>query len=138
MKIQTMNLMAKKMMIVDERALSRHLVRQASTTPLDTVLECTSPEEAIKAIGAFRPDCVMMGVSTPEPATIKAIKTIRKYHPEVRVLAVSSLHEPELKQAANKAGADGYVSNENLSELFLLAAPERLTMPETKHRNPGK
>ncbi|MDR3460650.1 MAG: response regulator [Verrucomicrobiae bacterium] len=120
--------MAKKLMIVDERAVARHLVRQASATPLDTVLECASPEEAIKAIGVFRPDCVMMGVSVPAPGALKAIKNIRKTYPEVRVLAVSSLHEPELQQAASAAGAAGYVTTENLSELFLLAAPERLAL----------
>jgi DNA-binding NarL/FixJ family response regulator len=118
--------MAKKLMIVDDRAVSRHLVRQASATPLDTVLECASPEEAMKAIGVFQPDCVMMGVSLPAPGAFKAIRNIRKTYPDVRVLAVSSLHETELQQAASAAGAAGYVTTENLSELFLLAAPERL------------
>jgi DNA-binding NarL/FixJ family response regulator len=60
------------------------------------------------------------------PGVFKAIKNIRKTYPEVRVLAVSSLHEPELQQAASEAGAAGYVTTENLSELFLLAAPERV------------
>ncbi|HEV2693668.1 MAG TPA: response regulator transcription factor [Verrucomicrobiae bacterium] len=118
--------MAKKLMIVDERAVSRHLVRQASATPHDTVLECATPEEAMKAIGVFQPDCVMMGVSLPAPGAFKAIRKIRKAYPEMRVLAVSSLPEPELRHAANEAGAAGYVTTENLSELFLLAAPERL------------
>jgi len=128
-------------MIVDDRAVSRHLVRQASTTPLDTVLECASPEEALKAMGVFQPDCVMLGISLPAPGAFKAIKNIRKTYPEVRVLAVSSLHEPELQQAANEAGAAGYVTTENLSELFLLAAPERLAMKPvgaTKSSRPAK
>ena len=130
--------MAKKFMIVDEHAVSRHLVRVASTTPLDTVLECTSPAEALKAIGVFQPDCVMMGVTLPAPSAIKAIKIIRQTHPEVRVVAVSNLHEQEVKQAANEAGADGYVSSENLSELFLLAAPERLMVkPPGRGKNRG-
>jgi two-component system uhpT operon response regulator UhpA len=133
--------MAKKLMIVDDRALSRHLVRQASATPLDTVLECANAEEAVKAVGVFQPDCVMMGVSLPAPGAYKAIRTIRKTYPEVRVLAVSSLHEPELRQAASDAGAAGYVSTENLSELFLLAAPERLAAKpaqRTKKSHTGK
>ena len=133
--------MAKKLMIVDDRAIARHLVRQASATPLDTVLECASPEEAIKAMGVFQPDCVMMGVSLPAPGTFKAIKKIRKAYPEVRVLAVSSLPEAELRQAASEAGAAAYVTAENLSELFLLAAPERLASkpaPRAKLGRPTK
>ena len=133
--------MAKKLMIVDDRAVSRHLVRQASATPHDTVLECATPEEAFKAIGVFKPDCVMMGVSFPAPGAFKAIKNIRKTYPEVRVLAVSSLPEAELRHAANEAGAAGYVTTENLSELFLLAAPERLAskpIPRAKAGRPFK
>ena len=133
--------MAKKLMIVDDRAVSRHLVRQASATPHDTVLECASAEEAVKAIGVFQPDCVMMGVSLPMPGAFKAIKKIRKTYPEVRVVAVSSLPENELRRAATEAGAAGYVTTENLSELFLLAAPERLALNpagETKSRQGKK
>jgi len=133
--------MAKKLMIVDDRAMSRHLVRQAAATALDIVLECANAEEAVKALGVFQPDCVMMGISLPAPGAYKAIRTIRKTYPEVRVLAVSSLHEPALRQAASDAGAAGYVSTENLSELFLLAAPERLGVKpagHTKHRKQSK
>ena len=120
--------MAKKLMIVDDHAMSRHLLRQIAATPQDTVLECVSPAEAMKAVGAFKPDCVMMGVSLPAPGAFPAIKRIRKIHPEVRVVAVSQVHEEELQQAANAAGASAFVTMENLSELFLLAAPERLTV----------
>lgn len=134
-----MKYMAKKLMIVDDRALSRHLVRQASATPQDTVLECASVEEAFKAAGVFKPDCLMLGVSLPATAAFQAIKKIRKTYPDVRILAVSSQMERELKRAACEAGAAGYVSNENLSELFLLAAPERLaTKPAPRTRRAGK
>ena len=121
-----MNHMAKKLIIVDDRAIARHLVRQAATMAHDTVLECATPAEAIKALGVFQPDCVLMGISCPAPGAFQAIKSIRKNHPDVRVVAVSSFHEAELCQAASAAGAAGYVTSENLSELFLLAAPDRL------------
>jgi DNA-binding NarL/FixJ family response regulator len=118
--------MAKKLMIVDDRALARHLVRQAAAGPLDTVLECASPAEALKVLGTFQPDCVLLGISCPPPGALQAIKIIRKKHPEVRVVAVSNFNEAAQREAARAAGAAGYVTNENLSELFLLAAPERL------------
>ena len=71
-----------------------------SPAPAGTQLRFSSPEEAVKALGVFQPDCVMMGISLPAPGAYKAIRTIRKTYPEVRVLAVSSLHEPALRQAA--------------------------------------
>jgi DNA-binding NarL/FixJ family response regulator len=121
-----MNCIAKKLLIVDERALARRVVRLAATSPHDTVLECASPDEAVRAANVFKPDCVMMGVSLPAPGTFTAIKSIRKQHPEMRILAVNALDEGEARHEATKAGASAYVTTDNLSELFLLAAPDRL------------
>ena len=129
--------MVKKLMIVDEQALSRHLVRQVAAMPQDTVLECVSPDEAMKAVGIFRPDCVVMGVSRPVPSAFQAIKSIRESYPQMRVVAVSTLHEHHLQQMAHEAGASGYVTTENLSELFLLAAPERLTQRPARRSKPS-
>ena len=120
--------MAKKLMIVDDHAMARYVVRQVAAMPQDTVLECASPDEALKAVGIFKPDCVMMGVTKPVPSAFQAIRNIREAYPQVRVVAVSSFHENNLRQMASEAGASGYVTTENLSELFLLAAPERLTV----------
>jgi CheY-like chemotaxis protein len=127
--------MAKKMMIVDGQAIARHLVRQAAALPQDTVLECVSPDEALKAVGIFKPDCIMMGVTRPLPGAFQAIKSIRETYPQVRVVAVSSFHENQLQRMANEAGASGYVTTENLSELFLLAAPERLSLKPASRLN---
>ncbi len=129
-------------MIVDERAVARHLLRRAAASPLDTVLECASPDEALKLLGTFQPDCVLLGITCPPPAAWEPIKIIRKHHPQVRIVAVNQFDEREMRCAASEAGASGYVSTENLSELFLLAAPERLASesvtPVIARRKKGK
>jgi two-component system response regulator NreC len=130
--------MAKKLMIVDEHALARHLVRQAAALPQDTVFECGSPDEALKAVGIFRPDCVVMGVAQPRAAAFQAIKSIRETYPQMRVVAVSRVAEAGLRRMAADAGATGYVSTENLSELFLVAAPERLTWRPVRRSKPRR
>ena len=53
-------------------------------------------------------------------------------------LFISVRHEPELRQSASDAGAAGYVTTENLSELFLLAAPERLTLKPARRSKPRR
>ena len=128
--------MAKKLMIVSEQAVARQLVRQAAALAHDTVLECASAEDALKVVGVFQPDCVLMGVSLPAPGAFRAIKKIRQTHPEMRVVAVSHFNEAALRAAATESGAAGYVSSENLSELFLLAAPERLAFKSAPRRSP--
>jgi CheY-like chemotaxis protein len=128
--------MAKKLMIVDDRAISRHLIRQAAATAHDTVLECASTDEALMSVGIFKPDCVVMGITPPIPRTIDAIRSIREAYPQMRVVAISNARETQLQQKAAEAGATCYVTAENLSELFLLAAPERLTSrPARRYRN---
>jgi two-component system invasion response regulator UvrY len=126
--------MAKKILIVDERAVARQAIRRAAATPHDTVLECGSADEAHHAVGVFKPDCVLMGVTLPAPNTLKVIKSIRKTHPEVRVVAVSAFDETESRRASAEAGASAYVTSENLSELFLLAAPERLSASTVRRK----
>ena len=118
--------MAKKLVIIDGQAMARHRVRQAAASPLDTVLEFATTDEALKVLDAFQPDCVMLGVTCPPPNTFNAIRSIRKKMPEVRVVAVNNFSEVEMRQAATAAGASGYVTAEDLSQLYMLAAPERL------------
>jgi DNA-binding NarL/FixJ family response regulator len=126
--------MAKKLLIVEETLHARQRVRLAAATPSDTVFECGSPDEALKAVRIFQPDCVVMGVNRPNPGAFQAIRDIRETYPRMRVLALSEVHEPDLQQLAEAAGASGYVTAENISELFLLAAPERLVAPPKTSR----
>ena len=115
-----------KLMIVDDHAVFRHLIRQVVATAEDTVLECVSADDALKSVGVFKPDCVTMDVRMPGTCAFKAIRQIRESNPRVRVVVVSSHDQSDFRRAASEAGAAGYVSKENLSELFLLAAPQRL------------
>lgn len=123
-------------MIVSEQAVARQLVRQAAALPHNTVLECVPAADALKVGGGFQPDCVLMGISLPAPGAFHALKKIRQTHPEMRVVAVSHFNEAEWRAVATAAGAAGYVSTENLSELFLLAAPERLALKTVARRSP--
>ena len=129
--------MAKKLMSVGDQAVARQLVSQAAALAQDIVLECAYAEDALKVVGVIQPDCVLMGISQHAPGALRAIKIIRQTHPEMRVVAVSHHNEAELHVAATEAGAAGYVSTENLSELFLRAGPELLALkPAPCRRSP--
>jgi DNA-binding NarL/FixJ family response regulator len=124
-----------KLMIVDDHAVFRHLIRQVVATTEDTVLECVSADDAVKCASVFKPDCVTMDLHMPGMNAFTAIKQIRETHPQARVLVVSNHNESDLRRAAIAAGATGFVSKENLSELFLLAAPQRLSTRPTDRDN---
>ena len=121
-------------MIVDDHAVYRHLIRQVVATPNDTVYECVSADDAMKSVGIFRPDCITMDIRMPGESAFQAIRSIRDSYPQTRVLVVTAYDQPDFRQAATAAGASGFVSKENLSELYLLAAPQRL-VTKTATRN---
>ena len=123
-----------KLMIVDDHAVYRHLIRQVVATPNDTVYECVSADDAMKSVGIFRPDCITMDIRMPGESAFQAIRSIRDSYPQTRVLVVTAYDQPDFRQAATAAGASGFVSKENLSELYLLAAPQRL-VTKTATRN---
>ncbi len=125
-----------KLMIVDDHAVFRHLIRQVAATPNDTVFECVSADDALKSVAIFRPDCVTMDVRMPGSCAFDAIRSIHQLYPNTRILVVTSYDQSDFRQAAADAGATAFVSKENLSELYLLAAPQRLvTKPTPKNNN---
>jgi DNA-binding NarL/FixJ family response regulator len=48
---------------------------------------------------------------------LSATAKIRTTHPNAKVLIVSQYNEPEFREAANNAGACGYVFKENLIDI---------------------
>ena len=118
--------MAMKLMIVDDHEGMRSMIRKLIAAPGDSVIECASGDEALRALADFKPDCVTMDVSMPGACAFKTTREIRAAHPPVRVIFVSSHDQPDYRRAAHEAGAVGYVMKENLSELYLFVATKRL------------
>lgn len=118
--------MAMKLMIVDDHANMRVLIRQLIAVPGDAVVECSSGDEALKVLGDFKPDCVTMDISMPGLCAFKTTRSIRAAYPPARVIFVSSHDQPDFRRAALEAGAAGFVTKENLSELCLFVETKRL------------
>jgi two-component system response regulator DesR len=118
--------MEMNLMIVDDHVGMRTTIRQLIATPGDTVVECGSGDEALKALGNFKPDCVTMDVSMPGLCAFKTMRAIRDAHPPARVICVSSHDQPDYRRAAFEAGASGFVVKDNLADLYLLVATKRL------------
>jgi two-component system response regulator DesR len=124
--------MKMKLMIVDDHDGMRTNIRALIAAPGDTVLECGSGDEAVKALSEFKPDCVTVDVNMPGLCAFETMRAIRDAHPSARVVCVTSHDQPDYRRAAFDAGASGYVAKENLSDLYLLVATKRLlTRPRT-------
>jgi NarL family two-component system response regulator LiaR len=101
-----------RVMVVDDH----DMVRRGLAVFLDTfddmelVGEAATGREAVEACAACRPEVVLMDLVMPGDLDgVAAIGAIRREHPSVQILALTSYQEQERVQAALRAGAIGYV-----------------------------
>jgi len=106
-----------KMMIVDDHAGVRNLIRQLLSAPGDRFLECTTGVDAVQAARDFKPDYVTMDIRLPDLSGLEAARAIRAIHPTCRIVIVTSYDQEFLRQSARQVGAIAYVLKENLTEL---------------------
>jgi DNA-binding NarL/FixJ family response regulator len=105
------------LMIVDDHAGVRRMIRDLLAVPGDPLRECASADEALRVADEFRPDCVTMDVRMPGQCALAATRALRRAHPGARVIIVTSHDEAGLRQSALAAGAAACLTKDNLTEL---------------------
>lgn len=118
----------RKILIVDDDARMRGMVKQIVTGLADKVYEASDGGEAIARCEEERPDWVLMDFRMKPMDGLRATAIIKARFPETHVAIVSQYDDAGLRAEAARAGACAYVLKENLHEL-----PQVLTgvAPET-------
>ena len=88
-----------KLMIVDDHAGVRQMIRQMVAASGDIVQECSSGDEAVQVAAEFRPDLVTMDVRMPGLSGLEATRAILAVRSDVRVLMAVDVLEQEVEQA---------------------------------------
>ena len=109
-----------KLMIVDNHAGSRKMIRRLLDAPGVTFFECATGDEAVQHARAFQPDWITMDIHMPGLNGLKATAQIKQENPASRVIIVTADNQPYFRGMAHLAGATGYVCKENLIELRTL------------------
>jgi len=109
-----------KLLIVDDNAAVRRLIRSIVLRLADDIYECGDGAEALSAYVAQRPDVVLMDIRMSEVDGIQATKQITAVDPTAKILMVTDYDDRELRQASMRAGACGYVLKDNLLDLVRL------------------
>jgi CheY-like chemotaxis protein len=102
----------KTVIIADDAAITRHLLKVTlNKLPLDFV-EATSGVQTIRAIKAHNPDLVLLDVSMPPPDGLIVLKRIRQSpeYGQLPVILVTVEDGPECREAMEKWGVQGYFS----------------------------
>lgn len=107
-------------LIVDDNAGVRRLLRRAVLDTAGTVWECSDGSEALATYANQRPDVVLMDVRMPGMDGLAATRQIREFDPAACVVMVTDYDDEDLRKAASDAGACGYALKQNLTDLSRL------------------
>jgi len=119
-----------KLMIVDDHAETRVLIRELIGRFADEIRECANGKEAATQCADFRPDLVTMDLNMPLTGGLEATRRILASNPDARVIVITQFDTPEFRLAASRAGACHFFSKNNLISLLrYLEQQERLSLP---------
>jgi DNA-binding NarL/FixJ family response regulator len=107
-----------KLMIVDDHAETRELIRDLIGRFADEIVECTNGAEAAAKCAQFHPDLVTMDLNMPMTGGLEATRRVLAEHPTARVIVITQFDSVEFRLAASRAGACHFYSKNNLIGLF--------------------
>ena len=115
------------LLIVDDHEIVRAGIKRLfeNTPNLNIVADLGSGEEAYQFLHKNTIDLIIMDVSMPGKGGIETTNQIKKRYPKIKVLMLSMHDNAMIIEKAMKAGADGYILKNDLSD-DLLNAVEKI------------
>ena len=110
-----------RILLVDDHTVVRRGLRLAFDLEddLEVVGEAANGQEALARVAELKPDVVVMDLLMPVMNGVDATRAIRRDHPDVEVVALTSVLEDRLVIDVVEAGASGYMLKETRpDELF--------------------
>jgi len=110
-------------LICDDQTVVREgLAAILSTDPeIQVVGLAGNGEEALAMVPDLRPDVVCMDLKMPVVNGVQATQRLRRAHPEVAVLVLTTYAEDEWVFDAIRAGASGYLLKDTRREMLVAA-----------------
>ena len=126
-----------RVLITDDHLVVReglHLILETAED-IEVVGEAVDGADCLRLVPELKPDLILMDLQMPRMDGITAIEHLRKDHPEIAIVILTTYNEDDLMIRALRAGARGYLlkdsSRENLLDAIRAAARgETLLKPE--------
>lgn len=100
-----------RVLIVDDHAVVRQGLKMflGMDSSFDIVGEGVNGEQAVELVNRLMPDVVLMDLLMPAMDGVTAIGIIKQQHPDVELIALTSVLEDNAVISAVRAGAIGYL-----------------------------
>jgi DNA-binding NarL/FixJ family response regulator len=100
-----------KTLIVEDNATFRQMLKESlcSRFPTMEIEEEPDGRDLINKIDSFHPKIVFMDIRLPGENGLELTKKIKKNHPDIIIVILTSYDLPEYRQAARESMADYFV-----------------------------
>ena len=106
-----------KIMIVDDHAEMRRLLRSVLGELATEFTECADGAEAVAAFARQQPDWTIMDITMKGMDGLEATRRIHKQFTAARIVVLTQYDAPQMRAAALEAGACVFLSKDNLNQL---------------------
>ena len=107
-----------RVLCIDDHALIRDGLKRMLDleTDMQTVATASTAEEGLRLFAEHLPDVTVMDLNLPRMSGLEAIGTIRKDHPDARIIVLTMYKGDEDIRLALEAGAMAYVPKTTVSD----------------------
>ena len=125
-----------KVLIVDDHPVVRRGLHSilGDAKDLQVVGEASNGSEALKQVGALKPDVVLMDIRLPGADGVQITRRVRREYPEAKIIILTTYDDDQHLYNAIEAGAHGFLTKHadysDLAEsIRAVARGERLLSP---------
>src|SRR5512138_3596390 len=125
-----------RVMLVDDHPIVRQGVRSvlANHPDIEVVGEADGAPSLFASLDTLKPDIILLDVRMPGQNGIEITQRIKREHPEIKVIVLSTYDDDEFLLGALRAGAEGYLLKSASAEVLAssirqVGAGERLLSP---------
>ncbi|MHB1041894.1 MAG: response regulator [Eubacteriales bacterium] len=101
--------MGKRILVVDDAAFMRMLIKNIITKDGYEVIEAENGKVAVEMYKQHKPDLVTMDITMPEMDGIESVKLIRQIDPNANIIICSAMGQQAMVMEAIQAGAKDFI-----------------------------
>jgi two-component system response regulator YesN len=106
-----------KILIVEDNASFRQVLKDNIHLGIPSVVieEAADGNEALQKVDTLHPDLIFMNIGLPGESGLQVTRKIKKDHPGIIIVILTSYNEEEYREAAFQCGANCFISKNKLN-----------------------